>query len=93
MKAYDRVSRPVIYKILGRRGCQSKFLQLIKVFHDETRAQVKYKGLLSEYFLLKVGLKLGGVLSGLLWALYMTAIMEEVHKRFNDKGLLGVRLK
>ena len=50
VKAYDKISRLVLYKILERRGCPSKLLDLIKILHDETRAQIKYKSMLSEHF-------------------------------------------
>ena len=81
-KAYDRVSRKILFKILEKRGIPPKLLRLIKALHEDTTAQIRVDGVLSEEIKLNMGVKQGGVLSGLFWGIYMAAIIEEVHKRF-----------
>ena len=92
-KAYDRVSRKILYKILHNKGVPPKLLRLIKAIHDGIIAQVRVDGELCDGFELKMGVKQGGVLSGLFWNIYMAAIIEEVHKRFKLRNIKGVILK
>ena len=90
VKAYDRVNRKVLFKILERRGVPLKILNLIKALHYEVKARVRIDGELTEPFQLGAGLKQGGVLSVLLWSIYMGAIVEKVHKEFIIYKIQGI---
>ena len=92
-KAYDRVSRKILFKILEKRGTPPKLLRLIKALHEGVFAQVKVDGELTEGIELKMGVKQGGVLSGILWSIYMAAIIDEVQKRFRLNNIQGIILK
>ena len=70
VKAYDRVNRKILFKVLERRGVPAKLLNLIIALHDQVNARVRVDGELTESFLLGAGLKQGGVLSVLLWSFF-----------------------
>ena len=75
------------------KGVPPKLLRLIKAIHDGVIAQVRVNGELTDGFELKMGVKQGGVLSSLFFCIYMTAIIDEVHKRFKTCNIKGVILK
>ena len=87
-KAYDRVSRTILFKILEIRGKAPKLLRLIKALHENVLAQVKIGGDLTNSIHLNMGVKQGGVLSGLFWV-----IIEEVHKRYQLNDIKGIIIK
>ena len=82
-----------MFKILERRGVPPKMLNLIKALHHEVKAKVKVDGEFTESFQLGAGLKQGGVLSVLLWSIYMGAVVEKVHKEFELNGIKGIPIK
>ena len=61
-KAYDRVSRKILFKILEKRGTPPKLLRLIRALHEELVAHVRVHGDFSEGIQLNMGVKQGGVL-------------------------------
>ena len=71
IKAYDRVNRGVLFEVLKRRGVPPKLRGAVEALYNELQAQVRLDGKLSDSFNLTVGVKQGGVISGLLWAIYM----------------------
>ena len=92
VKAYDRVNRKILFKVLERRGVPCKLLNLIMALHDQVNARVRVDGELTESFELGAGLKQGGVLSVLLWSIYMGAIVEIVHKEFKSNNIEGIAI-
>jgi exonuclease III len=92
-KAYDVVSRDVLWTILERRGCPPLLLNLIKSTLVGARGFVKDNGDISEdCFDLVAGLKQGCVLSCVLFNIFMGAIMEEIRRRLKALGI-GVKVK
>ena len=92
-KAYDRVNRNILYKIIHNKGVPPKLLRLIKAIHDGIIAQIRVDGELCDGFKLKMGVKQGGVLSGFFRNTYLVAIIDEVHKRFKLRNIRGVMFK
>jgi hypothetical protein len=66
-KAYDSVSREVLYNILCEFGIPMKLLRQIKVFLNETYSSVQVGKNLCDMFLIKNGLKQGDALLPLLF--------------------------
>ena len=67
VKAYDTVNRDLLFEILKRRGVPPKLLGMIQGLYHNVDARVRINGKFSPPFKLTVGVKQGGVLSGLLW--------------------------
>ena len=84
VQAYDRVNRKVFFKTLERRHVPLKILNLIKALHYEVKPRVRIDGEFTEPF------QLGGVLSVLLWSIYMGAVVEKVHKEFMMHKIQGI---
>ena len=65
-KAYDTISRPILFKILRDAGCGSVMLYAIKAMYEKTRNIFKSVVIDS-----KRGVKQGGSSSGLLFVIYI----------------------
>ena len=65
-KAYDSVSREVLYNILILFGITTKLVRLIKMYLTETYGRVRVGKNLSELFPIRNGWKQGDALSPLL---------------------------
>jgi hypothetical protein len=66
MKAYDSVTREVLYNILIVFGIPTKLVELIKMCINETYGKVRIGTHLSDNFPIQNGLKQGHALSPLL---------------------------
>ena len=75
-KAFDTVSREALWIVLQKFGCPIKFINLIKSFHEGMQAHVSYVNESSEKFDVTNGVKQGCVLAPVLFALYLTAMLE-----------------
>ena len=75
-KAFDTVSRPVLWKILGKVGLPPKLISIIKSFHEGMNARVFLDGKLSEWFKVDNGTKQGCVLAPLLFAIYFAVMLQ-----------------
>ena len=57
VKAYDRVNRKILFKVLERRGVTPKLLNLIIALHTQVMAKIRVDGEMTEIFQLDAGLK------------------------------------
>jgi hypothetical protein len=92
-KAYDKVDRSILWKVLERRGIPTCMIELIRNTLDGSEAKVRINGKLSDSFKLERGLKQGSVFSPLLFNLFFGAIIQEVRRRCKQIGLNGVKLR
>ena len=69
-KAYDKISREILWLILGRLGIPPKMINLIKALHEGAMARVRVDGVLSAYFELINGLKQGSVFGPVLFNIF-----------------------
>ena len=88
-KAFDTVSRDGLWKIMRKYGCPTKFVSLVRQFHDEMEARVQDDGEYSEAFPVSNGVKQGCVLAPTLFSLMFSAMLSDA---FRD-GDVGIRLK
>ena len=65
----------LLWNVLMKAGFPSKFINILKVFHNGMLAHVKAGGLFSYPFEVKVGVKQGCVLAPILLNIYLTAVM------------------
>lgn len=77
-KAFDRVPRAAMWRVLKRFGCPDNYISLVRALHENTSGRVLHQGKLSEEFEITCGLKQGCVLAPTLFALYLAAMMHEI---------------
>ena len=75
-KAYDRVHRETLWKILQRYGVPNKMIQLLIAMLDNASATVIINGRETRSFPLTRGLKQGSVLSPLLFNIFFSMILR-----------------
>ena len=88
-KAFDTVSRDGLWKIMHKYGCPTKFVSMVRQFHDGMEARVQDDGEFSEAFPVTNGVKQGCVLAPTLFSLMFSAMLSDA---FRD-GDVGIRLK
>jgi hypothetical protein len=81
-KAYDRVDRDVLYKVLDRCGFSEKIVNIVKSMYVETRAKYNLGEIETDWVRSVRGVRQGCVLSPLLFGLYT----EELAVRVNQCG-------
>ena len=75
-KAYDRVDREGLWKVLRQYGVYGKLLEAVRSMYEGTSACVR-DGVLSDWIDIKNGAKQGFVMSRNLLSLYMDACLRE----------------
>jgi hypothetical protein len=89
-KAYDKVDREVLWKILIKIGVPKNLVELIKSLHVGAKATARMDGIFSEEFLLEVGLKQGSILSPLLFNIYCGAIIRRILEKLEELVKCGI---
>ena len=79
-KAFDRINRNSLWRVLQHQdyGINPKMIRIIKSIYENTESRVKNRELVSEWFSIKTGVRQGGVLSPLLFIIYMDRCLKEV---------------
>ena len=85
-KAFDTVNREALWTILGKLGCPRKFVQIIRLFHDNMVGQVLHNGDASAPFNISNGVKQGCVLAPVLFNLFFTCVLKHATKDL-DRGI------
>ena len=75
-KAFDSVSRVTLWKILEKAGCPHKYINILKLLHDDMQATVMENGLTSEPFKVKSGVKQGCVIAPTLFSIFIGAVLH-----------------
>ena len=90
-KAYDLVNHTLLWQVLVRFGTPPQMIEVIRQFHDGTRACVRSDdGRCSEWFEVAQGLRQGCVLSPLLFSIFFAGILFVVLEIFSkDAGILA----
>ena len=86
-KAYDRVSREVLYRVLEKIGLSEKIVRIIKSMYVNTRAKYNLGTIETGWVRSKRGVRQGCILSPTLFSLYT----EELAARLRRKNV-GVRV-
>jgi len=99
-KAFDTVSSDGLWKIMGKFGCPSKFIRIVRQFHDSMLMKVLDDGGESEAFPMTNGVKQGCVLAPALFSMVFSAMVTDafrdcqdgMHVRYRtDGGLFNLR--
>ena len=86
-KAYDRVDRDALWRVLRLYGIGGKLLEGVKSLYVNSSACVRVGNEVSECFPVKVGLRQGCVMSPWLFNLYIDGVVREVNARVMGRGL------
>ena len=86
-KAYDRVDREAMWRVLQMYGVNGRLIEAIKGFYLESKCCVRVDGKESDMFDVKVGLRQGCVMSPWLFNLYMDGVVREVNARVCERGV------
>lgn len=86
-KAYDSVDRPALLAILRELGLDQKTHNLIQQTLHNTRSRVKFRGILSESFEIKTGVRQGDGLSPLLFNCALEKVIREWRKELARQGV------
>lgn len=82
-KAFDTVDRSGLWHVLSKIGCPSRFIAVIRSFHDGMTARIIESGVMSDSFEVTSGTKQGCVLAPLLFSIYFTAMLSVAFKDCN----------
>ena len=85
-KAFDRVSREGLWKIMAKFGCPAKFIAMVRQFHDGMLARVQNDGKFSDPFSVTNGVKQGCVLASTLFSLMFSAMLTDAIQD-DDNGI------
>jgi len=79
-KAFDKVRFDKLFKTLNDRNMSPVFLRLIMSMYQEQKVCTSWLDSKSEYFDCLNGVKQGGVLSPLLFTIYMDVLLDKLQK-------------
>ena len=85
-KAFDTVSREGLWKIIAKFGCPTKFITMLRQFHDGMLARVQNDGEFSDPFPVTNGVKQGCVLAPALFSMMFSAMLTAAFQD-GDSGI------
>ena len=88
-KAFDTVSRDGLWKIMEKFGCPSRFITIVRQFHDGMMVKVLDDGDESETFPVTNGVKQGCVLAPTLFSMVFSAMLTDAFRGCHD----GIHIK
>ena len=80
-KAFDLVKYDKLFKILLERKICPLVIKLLINFYSNIRGEVKWENCKSDIFDIKNGVKQGGVLSPVLFTMYIDCLIDRVEKK------------
>ena len=75
-KAFDSVNHTILFSKLMQRGLHGSVLQLLMRWYQSCYACVRWSSCVSHIFSLTVGVWQGGVLSPLLFNIYVDSFLQ-----------------
>ena len=91
-QAYDSIHRPSMWKIMQEFGIPSKLIRMTQVCIQDSKAQVRVGGMLSNPFDIESGLRQGCVLSALLFNLVMEKVTRTIINREEGIQLDNIKI-
>ena len=87
-KAFDSVSRDLLFNMLEERGLKGNFMNSIRAIYKSVKSCVRANNELSEFFECPVGLRQGCMLSPILFSLFINQVATYI----NVNGKHGIQL-
>lgn len=91
-KAFDRVSHYALFSKLLERKFPTQLIKILLSWLSKCFGRVKWNNKLSETFQIKAGVRQGGILSPLLFAIYIEDILTELKRKRKGCIIDGVFL-
>merc|ERR1712083_521272 len=85
-KAYDTVWRIGLWHRLWKKGIRGKMWKTLKNFYRETWTRIKINGKMTKEFKTDKGVKQGGVLSPILFSIYINKLIEKLRETGGKKN-------
>ncbi|RZC29082.1 Ribosome biogenesis protein WDR12-like [Glycine soja] len=79
-KAYDRVSREILWKALEKKGVRVAYIRAIQDMYDRVSTSVRTQGGESDDFPITIGLHQGSTLSPYLFTLILDVLTEQIQE-------------
>ena len=86
-KAYDSVSQPLAWAVLERMGIPSDFIALLKSWTAQSRIALRMGGTTLEPFPQETGVPQGGVLSPVIFNLFIEMLLRHVNAHAAELGV------
>ncbi|CAF3715602.1 unnamed protein product [Rotaria socialis] len=92
MKAYDSVDRTLLWQICRHYGLTDKIVQMLILLYQDTKAQVRINGEISDPFDINSGVQQGGIPSCILFNVLFDFIMRRVIEQVKLLGITGIKM-
>jgi len=79
-KAFDKVSHYALYTKLLERNIPNILVDVLISWYSKCYACVKWDGAMSSFFKIPAGVRQGGVLSPILFSIYMEILLKDLRK-------------
>ena len=89
VKAFDRVPRAMLWRVLEKLGAPPKLIALLKALHASVLVEFEIDGVSCTIESI-IGVKQGDVLGPVLFVLYMAAVMMSWRSKHTDKSKLCI---
>ena len=86
-KAFDSIHRPTLWNILKEYGVPEKYVNIVKTLYENSKCAVKVNNSLTDWFLIKSGVRQGCILSPLLFGITIDWVM----KRSMENKTTGIK--
>ena len=77
-KAFDRVNLLTHFKTLYSMGMCPIYLRLLMKIYEEQQMRIRWNNFVSDYFTISNGVKQGGVLSPVLFSIYLDQLIVQL---------------
>ena len=77
-KAFDRVRHDKLFQLLMNRGIPAIVVRLLLDMHRRQQVRIKWNGSCSQFFSTDNGIKQGGVISPILFTIYMDVLLNRL---------------
>ena len=89
-KALDRVNLLTLFKTLYSRGICPIYLRLLMKIYEEQKMCIRWNNVVTDYFTITNGVEQGGVLSPILFSLYLDQLISRLRHIGMDYHMNGL---
>ena len=89
-KAFDTVNREMLWEIMRRAGCPTKFTNIVRAFYNQMTATVSVGGEETSPFDVGVGMKQGCVMAPIIFNIFLAAASHLFQESFPSTQGVGL---